>query len=53
MNMNQELPKVGMVKQAKSLSKETFWVKTAPFSSRARSGLCNISGCQAGPGQLH
>ena len=24
-----------MCKQAKSLSRETFWVKTAPFSSKA------------------
>ena len=39
---------VGMVAQAKSLSKETFHVKTAPFSSQAEPGQVSITLMVAG-----
>ena len=35
--------KIGMHEQAKSLSRETFRVKTAPFSSQAKPGWVSIT----------
>ena len=40
--------KIGMYEQAKSLSRETFRVKTAPFSSQAKPGQVSITLMVAG-----